>query len=311
MLYASIICIGFAVATYGMRITSIAGLTKEALISNTMKVALPLLTLVPQNAVSSDNGVESVQEAADLVSKYCKKSLEISQRTGRVLYRGTNVAQLPQGLAERKLSPGKSSVDNSNLKNKVTIESPRSDLLLQGTYNNPLSTDYFTALDQELSSVYKESDHITLRNGHIATTDSQLASLWGPIVAVFPIDDSYYCTLKHEKKWFNDDWVARGNNNFLFWKQKEKLKRFVRNELVFNNMDSIESAYSKGSEVLFTSNSSLGQYIAIPLQYLGKLLLLLNIEPYTTKVKVTRAPAIEVDEVKQRRKPLPREIIYF
>ena len=202
-------------------------------------------------------------------------------------------------------------MDDSNSRNKITIESPRSDLLLEGTYSNPLSTDYFTALSTELSVVFKESDYVTLQNGHIGTADSQLASLWGPVVAIFPVDDFYYCTLKHETTWFNEGWVARGNNNFLFWKQKDELQTFVHNELVFNDLDSVESAYSKGSEILFASNSSLGQYVAIPLQYLGKLLLVLNIEPYTTKVKVTRAPAIEVDEIKQRRKPLPREIIYF
>lgn len=314
MLIVWCICLGMFATTFSLRITNISEVTKERIITTAMKsiVSLSLISFVPQNVVGSDGTeITSVQEAADIITKYCKKSLEISRQTGRVLYRGTSEIQLTKGLTERKLSIGKNSLDNSNSSNRITVDSPRSDLLNENTYNNPLSIDYFTAIDKEFPLVFKQGDYVTLQNGHLATTDSQLASLWGPVVAIFPFDDYYYCTLRHEKTWFNEGWISRGNKNFLFWKQRDKLQSFVRNELVFNDLDSVESAYSKGSEILFTSHSSVGQYIAIPLQYLGKLLLLLNIEPYTTRVKVTRAPVIEVDEVKQRRKPRPQDIIYF
>ncbi len=304
------ICLGFLTTACALRISNISDVAKEKIVINAMKsiVSLSLIGSVPQKVVSSDSEIKSVQEAAAIITKYCTKSLDISRRTGRILYRGTSATQ---GLSERKLSIGKNSLDYSISSNKITVDSPRGDLVNENTYSNPLSTDYFIALNKEFPLVYKEGDFVTLENGHLATTDTQLASLWGPVVAIFPFDDFYFCTLRHEKTWFNEGWVSRGNNNFLFWKQRDKLQNFVRNELVFNDLDSVESAYSKGSEILFTSHSSMGQYIAIPLQYLGKLLILLNIEPYTTRVKVTRAPAIEVDEVKQRRKPRPQDIIYF
>ena len=54
----------------------------------------------------------------------------------------------------------------------------------------------------------------TPRNGHLASPDILQASLWGPVVSVWPLDSMHYSILATEKAWWRDDWgYVRGRNH--------------------------------------------------------------------------------------------------
>ena len=55
----------------------------------------------------------------------------------------------------------------------------------------------------------------TPRNGHLATPDILQASLWGPVVSIWPLDNMHYSILATEKAWWRDDWgYLRGTSTY-------------------------------------------------------------------------------------------------
>ena len=87
------------------------------------------------------------------------------QTTGRFLYRGASSA--------------------SSAAPRIEIDHPEPDLLLPETYNDSNALAYFQCLEQTLTSKARPS------TGHIGTSNANDAGLWGPVVSVWPLGDSF------------------------------------------------------------------------------------------------------------------------
>ena len=59
-----------------------------------------------------------------------------------------------------------------------------SDLLLTTIYN-PVAVDYFTTIDSYLAA---QQSPVRPSNGHIAVSNQMIASQYGPVVSIWPVD---------------------------------------------------------------------------------------------------------------------------
>lgn len=83
---------------------------------------------------------------------------------------------------------GESSVSGMN----AVLMSSKSDLLLPSTYS-PVSVDFFDTLNvymrqQVDTDEVSRSKSIFPENGHLVTSDPMVASAWGGVVSIWPID---------------------------------------------------------------------------------------------------------------------------
>jgi hypothetical protein len=68
--------------------------------------------------------------------------------------------------------------------NNGILQHPASDLLVEGTYDDPAALQYFRCLEQRLDQA---SVRARPSNGHVATSDPNEAGQWGPVVSVWPL----------------------------------------------------------------------------------------------------------------------------
>ena len=139
---------------------------------------------------------------------------------------------------------------------------------------------------------------MTPSNGHIATSDIISASNWGQPVSVWPLEDGlHYAWLRNEINWWNPDWGKPQSTSKgpTFWRSISLRKEFIREELRYDN--GLEAALINNHEILFgninlnnsSHNNYCNKYLIVPLKYEPKLLKLLNIIPFSNKIKVAKS----------------------
>lgn len=247
---------------YFKKIIYIAGST---LVYSTAALAVDQIKL--ENTYSKDESISfSCEEAAEFIKSNCTTILTATQSTGRLLYRGSTNGIDTAMLTETEF-----------------------DLLNKETYSSPIVADYFKYLNIEIQTNYM----LTPSNGHLATSDIISASNWGQPVSVWPLDEGFhYVWLRNELNWWNPDWanpqsLSKGPT---FWRSASLRKEFIRDELRYDN--GLEAALVNNHEVLFGNinlNNSNNKYLIVPLKYESKLCKLLNIVPFSNKIKVARS----------------------
>ena len=71
----------------------------------------------------------------------------------------------------------------------LLINNPEPDLLIEGTYDDPMAIDYFRCLEDRLGNFPARPS-----TGHIATSDPVEAGKWGRCVSIWPLGKNWaYC----------------------------------------------------------------------------------------------------------------------
>ena len=245
----------------------------------------------------------NIKTTAEFIEKHCTKILKATKRTGRLLYRGRDSV--------------KSSVkDQSSL-----VISGSSDLLLPTTYSSAVAAQYFTALDEYISThpragleYFQDSDLNTRAvakpsNGHIATSIVEEAGMWGAVYSCWPIDELHYTWLKSNKRFWKDSWgtlASDGKLPPLFWKDTSLFEQFCTRELIVDR--DLDGALQKGNEIMFTHTNKAssdkdggnieGDYVLVPISQEAKLIRELGIEPYGAATDVKKlVTEVESDEI--------------
>jgi hypothetical protein len=113
-----------------------------------------------QQALCTD--LKTIDNAANLISKYCTTTLIACKDVGKLLYRGESV----QLSGPHIIATG-------------------FDLIEEGTYANPVAVDFFRNSD---SAMRERNLPISPSMGHLATSNPLEASKWGSLCSIWPLD---------------------------------------------------------------------------------------------------------------------------
>jgi hypothetical protein len=109
---------------------------------------------------------DELEEVSNFIKKNCKTIYKASKATGRILYRGeTSIA-------------------------KPSLVSSKFDLFDENTYSSKSAVDYFSIIDEEMKVKFPMS--VRPKFAHLGTTALMMASVWGPVCSIWPID-RYIC----------------------------------------------------------------------------------------------------------------------
>ncbi|CAJ1949855.1 unnamed protein product [Cylindrotheca closterium] len=122
------------------------------------------------------------------------------------------------------------------------VVDPEPDLLMEGTYDDPLALKYFECLEKVLCAF-----PVRPSTGHIATSNQQEAGKWGQTVSVWPLGSSWAYV------WPED--------NEIFFPTKCK-DQCDDSELALNQR--LPDALHRNREVLFTSWFDDQQAVSLP-----------------------------------------------
>ena len=278
----------------------------------------PLKSIAAIDKNNENQGLNlKLDEVANIIKDNCKIILNNARISGKLLYRGDG--------DKRNILNNSNNNNNTILNNKVLISNPKSDLLLPDTYDNsPLAVDYFKKLD-ELMIEKKYLVHPG--NGHIATSNLYDASDWGEVYSIWPFDNNlHYVWIntgsRNENKFWEVDWgLPQGSRGPLFWKNDELMSKFMNGITYDKDLDEI---MSKSGEIMFTrltngKDDKIIQninekyktklklmsplYIAIPIIYDSDIMKLLEIEPFSSEIKImTSTKSMILDDVPISRK---------
>jgi hypothetical protein len=140
------------------------------------------------------------------------------------------------------------------------VASPEPDLLIEGTYDDPLALDYFTCLESKLGA-----SPVRPSTGHVATSDPGEAAKWGEPVSVWPLGTNWAYVWPRETQLFFPTKSIRDcqQSNFFLNLHLEDALRLKR-EVLFASWfeDADEHLLSSEPYVSFES-----AFLTIPMRY--------------------------------------------
>lgn len=168
----------------------------------------------------------TVEHTADFIKKHCTTIYENVKSSGKLIYRG-----------EETSTP--------------TLLSTPSDLLLPSAYDNPVTADFFKSVNTALHRNNQSS--IFPDEAHIASPNPMVASKWGPVCSIWPLDSMHYAWVRSGNLWWDDEWQTfQGPRGPLFWRSNESLDRFLKEEVYMDKY--LEAALLRDADIMFQSN---------------------------------------------------------
>lgn len=186
-------------------------------------------TINPSDSMFS---METVEDTAKFIRNHCKTMYANVKSSGKLLYRGENI------FKDNKI-PG--------------LLCTPSDLLSPSAYENPVTADFFKYVNLALHQ--NNQSTVFPDEAHIASPDPMIASQWGPVCSIWPLDSMHYSWVRSGNLWWDDEWQTfQGTRGPLFWKNPEYLHRFLTEEVYTDKY--LEAALLRDADVMFQSRLS-------------------------------------------------------